>query len=71
MDGPLRTRLIYDYCIMEWTGLLDADGKDIPCNIETKEIIALDFPHIAEYLIKCLAKVDKLEAKRMEEAEKN
>jgi hypothetical protein len=71
IDHELRIRLVNDYCIIGWTGLRNADGNEIACDIDTKERVYLDYPSVAQFLMNCIDKVDELAAKRLEDAGKN
>ena len=35
-NDDLFSKLIWDYSIAEWTGLVDDDGADIECNVDNK-----------------------------------
>ncbi len=71
IDEEKRARMVNDYCIVDWTGLTDQDGNEIPCTTEMKELIFLDFPELAGFLALSVKQADAIMIKRMGEAEKN
>ena len=71
MDNAARDRIIWDYCIADWKGLVDDEEVPIECTTETK--IALMNGHVGFSLFveSCLEKLNKLNDIHSEYLEKN
>ncbi len=39
VDEELQSRLLWDFCIVNWDGFYDGENHVIPCNIETKNLL--------------------------------
>jgi len=71
MDNAARDRIIWDYCIVDWQGLVDDEEVPIECTTETK--IALMNGHVgfSMFVESCLEKLNKLNEIHVEYLEKN
>ena len=71
MDNAARDRIIWDYCIVDWEGLIDDEEVPIECTTETK--IALMNGHVgfSMFIESCLEKLNKLNEVHAEYLEKN
>ncbi len=50
-----RADLVYDYCIVGWSGLTDEDGKPIECTRETKLKLMRENPNFALFVNQAIA----------------
>jgi len=71
IDNAARDRIIWDYCIIEWEGLVDDDDVPIECTTDNK--IKLMNGHIgfSTFIEACLEKLNKENEKFREFSEKN
>ena len=44
VDEKLRNRLLWDYSIVDWVGIQDENGVDIPCDTDTKVALMTGSP---------------------------
>lgn len=51
--------MTWDYCIMEWKGVVDNDGKPIPCTTENKVKLMKGSQQFASFVTKCAAKLNE------------
>lgn len=66
-----RKRLYWDYIIVDWKGLVDKDGNDIPCTSEMKATLMGKSTKFAKFILDCLEKLVADEEKIAEEEQKN
>jgi hypothetical protein len=71
IDYEKRDRIIWDYCIERWEGLVDDDDNPIECTIENKLMLMNDSPGFAAFVQTCLDKLNIDQEKRVEYLEKN
>lgn len=62
--------LIWDYAIVDWEGMLDVNGKEIPCTLENKTKM-MNIPMFARFLGNCFEAISGNAEKEKESAEKN
>ena len=72
-NTSLRDSIIWDYCIVDWEGLVDDDANEtpIPCNTEMKLKIMNKHVGFASFVEYCLEKLNKLNDAHSEYLEKN
>jgi len=71
VDDDLQSRLLWDFCIVDWEGFFDVDGKTIPCNIDTKNLLmgkSLDF---SKFVLDKIQELTETQEKTKEDEEKN
>lgn len=71
VDEDLSSALLWDYCIVSWESIQDPDGKDIPCDRDSKFILMTGSRQFAKIIGECLKKLAEDEAKAAQEEEKN
>lgn len=49
----VEREMIWDYAIVAWENILDANGKDIPCTLENKMKL-MNIPQFARFAGRCL-----------------
>jgi len=65
-----ENRLVMDYAIQDWTGILDKDGNEIPCTSENKQKL-MAIPQFARFVGRCLQLIIGANAVSEEAATKN
>ena len=60
-NEDMQGRLIWDYCIVDWENFFDADGKPIPCNIDTKNALMGNSPFFSKMVTGYLSKLADME----------
>lgn len=75
VDSPelkrLELELTYDYCIIDWKNINDAEGKPIPCNKEMKILLMGKSVRFSRFVAECLVKLSADEASTKKKQEKN
>ena len=46
--------LTWDYCIADWSQVIDAKDKEIPCTPENKVTLMRSAPKFSSYVLKCI-----------------
>jgi len=62
--------MIWDFAIQDWKGILDKDGKDIPCVLENK-LKLMNIPQFARFVGRCLQLITGANTESEEAAGKN
>jgi hypothetical protein len=72
-DDDLQSDMIWDYCIVEWEGIMDMKGDPIPCTPENKKLLMGKSIQFAKFVGTGLDKLRKdIEGETVEEEpEKN
>lgn len=70
-DEALETDLLYDFGIMAWENINDAEGNAIECTKENKLLLMGKSVVFASFMVKSVEKLEKIEAEHEEETEKN
>lgn len=70
-DEEKQDEMIYDYSIVNWTGLEDDDGKPIPCNTKNKYALMSEVPAFMMFVTECIKQVSTVAKDTEEAAEKN
>jgi hypothetical protein len=63
--------MIWDFVIQGWEGILDKEGKDIPCTVENKMKLMTRSPQFARFVGRCLQIVTGADAESEEAVGKN
>lgn len=71
VNEALYDELLWDYCIVDWEGILDAKGKPIPCTRENKVRLLRGSPLFLQLYIDCIGRLDEYRKQALEEEEKN
>ena len=71
IDQDLQNELYWDAVIVGWENLTDKNGKEIPCNRETKTLLMTRSKKFLEFVVESLKTLAEDEAAAQEEAEKN
>ena len=71
VDQDLQNELYWDAVIVGWENLIDKNGKEIPCNRETKTLLMTRSKKFLEFVVESLKTLSEDEAAAQEEAEKN
>jgi len=71
IDADLRFMRIHDYCIVGWTGLMDEEGKEIPCTTDNKVWAMTECLAVAGFVAKCMIELAELTVSRAEKTRKN
>lgn len=70
-DEDIRNELLWNYCIVDWKGLVDQDNNLIPCDKEMKLLLMGKSVSFATFVNDKLKELSDLESNRQEEVEKN
>jgi hypothetical protein len=70
-DEEKRELLFWDYCIVEWAGLLDSDGKPVPCTKENKALLLNNNLDLGLFVRSCIDKLNARQAEYLGHLEKN
>lgn len=70
-DNDKMRKMTWDYTITAWGGFLDADGKEIPCNYDTKVKFMAEWPKFGEFVDKSYEAVTASTVEAVKESEKN
>ena len=71
-DNPgLERELTYDYCIMDWKNINDANGKPIPCDRKMKKLLMGKSVEFSSFIVECLSKLNEFDAASKKERAKN
>jgi len=71
IDDRLLTELLWDFCIVEWKDLYDANEKPIPCTREMKSLLMGRSPKFFTFVSGCLDRLREIESAEAEALEKN
>ena len=71
MDNAARDRIIWDYCIVDWTNLVDDEEVPIECTTENKIKLMNNHVGFSMFVEECLEKLNKLNRVHDEYLEKN
>lgn len=71
VDSARRMELIYDYCIVSWSGLQDEEEKEYPCTSENKLAVMRRDPALGPYIAGCMEKAERAMIKQAETERKN
>lgn len=71
LSEPTFYAAMWDYCILDWKGICDADGKPIPCTAANKALLMAESPVFTNIVSGLLDQLNIEAAQRAEEAEKN
>lgn len=63
--------LTWDYCLMDWQGVVDKNGTDIPCTPENKILLMKGSPMFSKFVMDCVGKVNAEMALHDEDLEGN
>ena len=66
-----ETRMINDFIIMDWKNINDANGKPLECNATNKNKLFRESPMFANFIAKCLERLNSDIGIIREEEEKN
>ena len=70
-DQKLRSELLWDYVIIDWEGVEDIEGNEIPCNKDNKILLMKESVKFSSFIGKCVEKLSDDEAEYAEDQEKN
>jgi hypothetical protein len=62
--------MIWDHAIQGWEGILDKNGKEIPCTLPNKMKL-MGIPQFARFVARCLQQITGANTQEAEGAEKN
>ena len=71
IDKDLREAMIVDYCIIDWTGLTDEEGKDLPCTKANKLKLMREHPVFPDFANEAIAIAGGREALKADAELKN
>jgi|GEM_PF-1729617 len=71
IDQEKLDRLIYDHLIEDWEGIVDSEGKPLPCTAETKVLVTDAISSFANWVVAQSNDLEQQEAERLEAQEKN
>lgn len=69
IDEDLQSKLIWDFCIVAWENLFDANGQQIPCNSDTKNALMGQSPAFSKIVTDAMKKLTDMESDEEEETE--
>jgi len=70
-NDALFSEMLWDYSIVEWTGLEDDVGNPLPCDTETKVKLMRENVGFSLFVSRCLEKLNDEEENRVAKIEKN
>ena len=71
VDEDKRDKLQWDYIIVDWSGVFNKEGKELPCNTANKFALMNGSPKFAQKVIDCLDKITEGSVKQEALVEKN
>lgn len=71
VNPDLRNELLWDFVIVDWSGMVDAEGEAIPCTKENKILLMGKSIRFAGYVADCLDKLSTDRELLERESEKN
>lgn len=71
VDPDLRSVMIWDYCIVDWKGLMDSDDNPIPCTKENKILLMGKSVTFATFVSEKINELNDLNKVHEEELAKN
>ena len=63
--------LTWDYCIIDWSQVIDKNKKEIPCTSENKVHLMKQSPQVSGFVMDCVAKVNAAMRLKEEDLEGN
>lgn len=70
-DGSLFNELLWDFCIVDWEGILDSNKNKIPCTRENKKLLMGKSVKFAQWVVSCLDILRESNKEKEEEEIKN
>lgn len=70
-EGDLFNELLWDFCIVDWVGVLDASKNPIPCTKENKKFLMGKSVKFSTFVVDCLDKLRVYKSEELEEEIKN
>ncbi len=70
-DDQRHQELLWDFCIVSWKNIFDANGKKIPCTKENKLLLMKHSIAFANFIGKCIEQLNSDTAELKSVAEKN
>lgn len=70
-DTELEQRLTWDYCIVDWTGVEGADGKEMKCTKENKSLLMDNSMQFLSFVTNALDVLNQDQLNRESDSEKN
>ena len=71
VDNELYQKLLWDFCIVSWIDVQDAEGNALPCTPENKMLLMNSSNAFATFVTDALEKVDLAQQKVLEDESKN
>lgn len=71
VNDELQNELFWDRVIVDWSGLYDGKGSEIPCTKENKLLLMMRSIKFAKFVGECLKELSDSEAELEELASKN
>ena len=71
VDQDLQNELYWDAVIVGWENLVDKNGKEIPCNKETKTLLMTRSKKFLDFVVESLKTLAEDEAQAQETERKN
>ena len=56
-NDELRSKMLWEYVIIDWKGLYDQDGKEIPCTKENKIMLMQGSVKFSSFIGNCVEKL--------------
>ena len=56
-NDELRSKMLWEYVIIDWKGLYDQDGKEIPCTKENKVMLMQGSVKFSSFIGNCVEKL--------------
>lgn len=70
-DDQKQNELIWDYCIVDWSGFFDENNKPIECTTANKIRLMNQSVEFANFIAECMSKYEEQYIKNKEKTEKN
>lgn len=71
IDHSARDSIVWDYCIVDWEGIIDDDDKPIECNTENKIKLMNNHIGFSNFIQNCLERLNRQSEIYSEYLEKN
>ena len=71
VDEKKRNELTWSAAIVDWEGIYDEHGDEIPCTDENKVLLMQNAPTFTSWVLESLEQISGDNIQRQEEAEKN
>jgi hypothetical protein len=70
-SGNEFNSMLWDFCIVDWKNLLDANRNQIPCTTENKLKLMNRSTKFSKFITGCITKLTEMDTQQEEDLRKN